>query len=265
MTSAGCRWITAAALLMGCLGDATSSGSDSLTGGPNTGNGGGGGPAMVGTGGATGAPTLTLITGAAEPACLDVASALIGFSGSVITTGGIGPTTITASIDGGVASTTNTLTARDWVHDGRTKTAAYAFTLQVPNGTHTVTVCVDQPGSDTSPANHTCATVEVTVACATACGDAEPFGDIASNPSLCRGNGPPHVPVHVRGDFGDAPSLDITGPGGYAHAAAMRHAGESCNYHYNWDTAGNGGAGTYRFHVAGNGHTLDFTADLRCN
>jgi hypothetical protein len=60
-------------------------------------------------------------------------------------------------------------------------------------------------------------------------------------------------------------ALAIDGPGGYHLDAAMDHAGDSCIYQYNWDTDGNGGAGTYSFSVTGgNGTSLSFTAELSC-
>jgi len=35
-------------------------------------------------------------------------------------------------------------------------------------------------------------------------------------------------------------------------------------YQYNWDTAGNGGAGQYTFTVTGGGNSFTFTATLYC-
>jgi hypothetical protein len=156
---------------------------------------------------------------------------------------------------------------QDYSHEGRIKTAGYALSVSLPNGEHTVQVCFTQSGAQGREPKTTCAApVTVIVDCApdNVCEGQQPFGNLVGNPSLCNGNGPPHIPVHVRGDFVEAPALTISGPDGFTHSASMNHAGESCNYHYNWDPASNGGAGTYTFTVAGNGNTLSFTAQLRC-
>jgi hypothetical protein len=205
---------------------------------------------------------------AGEPVCTSETEAQVSLAGTVSTTGSVDSVIITVKLDDGDALTLDTLEPQDFTHEGRDKTASYAVSVAVPNGTHTLTVCFTQSGAQGREPKTTCAApVTVTIDCASdnACEEAEPFGDIVGNPSLCTGNGPPHVPVHVRGDFGEEPTLSIAGPGGFAHSAAMMHAGESCNYHYNWDTDGNnGGAGTYTFTVTGNGHSLTFTAELNC-
>jgi hypothetical protein len=90
------------------------------------------------------------------------------------------------------------------------------------------------------------------------------FGELTGNPSLCVGGGAVHIAVQVRGAFGEAPSLTIAGPGGYQHHSQLRHSGTSCNYQYNWDTQGNGGAGEYQFQVQGAGRTHSFGATLHC-
>jgi hypothetical protein len=214
----------------------------------------------------------TVLTATAEvtaTTCTSETQAQVSLGGTVSTTGAVDSVVITAAIDGGDRLTLHTLTPQDFTHEGRNKTAPYAVSVSLPNGTHTVELCFTQSGAQGREPKTTCAApVTVTVDCApdeSECAEARPFGDIVGNPSLCKGNGPPHVPVHVRGDFGEAPTLSIAGPGGFAHTAPLRHAGESCNYHYNWDTDGNhGGTGTYTFTVTGNGQTLTFTAELHC-
>lgn len=255
------RFVTAGALMLcaamaGCLGDdGTGNGASAIAGG--------GGPST--TGPTTGAPTLTVTAVADAPACVTSASATVKISGEITTTGSVAPTTITAAVDGGTATLIGSVTSADFtIRDGRTKVAAWSADLTLSNGTHTITVCVEQPGSMGNPRKTACATVvTVTVACQGFCGTTEAFGDIVHNPSLCTGSGPPHVPVHVRGDFGDDATLAITGPGGYARTVPIRHAGESCNYQYNWDTTG-AAAGSYHFVVTGNSHQYGFDAELHC-
>lgn len=193
--------------------------------------------------------------------------AVVGFSGAVGTTGAVDSVEISAQLDGGARQTLDTLVPQDFEHEGRNKTAPYSVTLSVPNGTHSVVLCFTESGSQGREPKEVCAAaVEVVVACTppSTCSESAPFGNVVGNPNLCAGNGPPHIPVHVKGDFGEDASLTILGPGGFSHQAAIRHAGDSCVYQYNWDTAGNGGAGTYRFQVNGNGRTLEFEAQLRC-
>ncbi len=197
----------------------------------------------------------------------DGAGAQVDLTGTVSTTGSVDSVVITAAIDGGAPAQVGFLSPQDFVHDGRNKTATYSVSLSVPNGEHTLLMCFTQSGSQGREPKTTCAApLTVIIDCApdSVCEDQEPFGNLVGNPSLCTGRGPPHIPVHVRGDFGEEPSLTIAGPSGFTHSAAMNHAGESCNYHYNWDAESNGGAGTYTFTVSGNGHTLSFTAELYC-
>lgn len=246
------------AALTGCLGDdGAGSGASAI--------GSGGGPST--TGPVTGAPTLTVtaaVDAASPPACITSGSALVKISGEITTTGSVAPTTITAAVDGGTATLIGSVTSADFTdRDRRTKVATWSADLTLTNGTHTIVVCVEQPGSMGNPRKTACATVfTVTVACEGYCGTTEAFGDIVHNPSLCTGNGPPHVPVHVRGDFGDDATLVITGTS-YTRTTPIRHAGESCNYQYNWDTTG-APAGSYHFVVTGNSHQYSFDAELHC-
>ena len=96
------------------------------------------------------------------------------------------------------------------------------------------------------------------------CRDVGFFGDLVGNPSLCTGAGNLHIPVHARGAFGEAPQLTILGPNGFEHQAVMRHSGQSCNYHYDWDASQNGGAGEYSFTIRGAGETQSFIRHLEC-
>jgi len=199
--------------------------------------------------------------------CTSEEEAQVDIGGVVTSTGSVDSVIITASINGGAPAQMGLIRPQDFSHDGRIKTASYSLSLNLPNGEHTVQVCFTQSGSQGREPKQTCAApVTVVVDCApdNVCAGEEPFGNLVGNPSLCTGNGPPHIPVHVRGDFGEDPALTIAGPGGFTHSAAMNRSGESCVYQYNWDAESTGGAGTYTFTVTGNGNTLSFTAELRC-
>ncbi len=221
--------------------------------------------ATASNGGGDNGTTLTA-TATAEPVVCSETGGTATFDGVVTTTGSVDSVEVTAQLDGGARQLLLTLLPQDFNHDGRVKTASYSVSLSgLADGTHSVVLCFTESGAQgREPKEYCTAAISVTVACASTCADEQPFGDIVGNPSLCKGNGPPHIPIHVKGDFGEAPALHIAGPSGYALDATMNHAGESCVYQYNWDTAGNGGAGTYTFHVTGNGHVLDFSAELQC-
>lgn len=189
----------------------------------------------------------------------------VTIEGTLTTTGSVDSAEITASINGGTATQVGVIDPQDFVHDGRVKTASYSVTIDnLPNGTDTIEVCFTQSGSQGREPKHTCADVVVVVVDCSLCSGTGFFGDLVGNPNLCQGNGPPHIPVHVKGDLGDMPALLITGPNGYSFHAFMARSGESCVYQYNWDTEGNGGAGQYTFTVTGGGHTYSFTATLKC-
>lgn len=189
------------------------------------------------------------------------------FGGTVTTTGSVDSVQIVASIDDGAVQVVGEIPPEAFSGgEGSVKTAEYAVTLATREGAHTVRLCFIQSGSQGSEPKTTCAeTLTVEVVCEVGpCGTGRPFGNLVSNGNLCQGKGPPKIPVHVTGDLGDAPALSIAGPGGYTHEAVLRHAGDSCNYHYVWDTAGNGGAGHYAFVVTGNGQTVEWGAELHC-
>jgi hypothetical protein len=199
--------------------------------------------------------------------CTSEQEAQVDLSATLTTTGSVDSALITVSVDGGEATQVGSIQPQDFSHDGRIKTASSALSVSLANGEHTVLVCYTQSGAQGREPKQTCAApVTVTVDCAPAnvCAGSEAFGDLVGNPSLCTGHGPPHIPVHVRGDFGEDPALTIAGPGGFSFSATMDHSGESCVYQYNWDAESNGGDGTYTFTVTGNGNTLSFTADLKC-
>jgi hypothetical protein len=201
--------------------------------------------------------------------CASSAEATVTLSGTLKSTGSVDSAVITASVNGGEAVEVGTLQPDDFSRGGRNKTASYSVELSLSNGTHSVEICFTQSGAEGRESKRVCASaVPVTVACASdsQCSGVAPFGNLVGNPSLCTGNGPPHIPVHFRGDLGESASLLISGPNGYGHSATLSHAGESCNYHYNWYPSGNEGEGTYTFTVVdANGGSFSFSAHLSCN
>src|SRR4051812_39752464 len=74
------------------------------------------------------------------------------------------------------------------------------------------------------------------------------IGDLAHGQTVC--NQRATVPVNVKGDFGTAASLTITGPSNYKLAGTAREAGKSCTYHYLWHPC-NLPAGTYTVTLSG--------------
>ena len=213
--------------------------------------------------------TLLEGTATAGPVtCTGTTGGTVDISGTIHTTGSVDSVQVTAAINGGAASQVLVLGPQDFNHEGRHKYANYTVNLSLPNGTNTVEICFVQSGSQGREPKMFCApALTIPVACEpppSACSGQGFFGDIVGSGNLCNGKGPPHVPVHVKGDLGDAPALTISGPNGYSHSATMRRAGDSCVYQYNWGTQGGGGAGDYTFTVTGNGNTFTWTRPLSC-
>jgi hypothetical protein len=92
----------------------------------------------------------------------------------------------------------------------------------------------------------------------TSCATVGPFGEIIANKNLCKANG--HIEIQFRGNFGDPATLLISG-NNFSMQVPVNRAGNSCNYHYNWDPAEGQQAGTYTFTV---NNILTFSADLVC-
>src|SRR5262249_52909498 len=150
--------------------------------------------------------TLSATATAGAPVCTSANSADVTISGVVTSTGSVDSAIMTASIDGAPAVQEGIIEPTDFTHHGRIKTADYSLTLSLSNGTHTILVCFTQSGAPHRMPKTACAPLlTIVVNCAdpdggVSCADEEPFGDLVGNPSLCTGNGPPHIPVHVRGD-----------------------------------------------------------------
>ena len=217
---------------------------------------------------------LSATAEASAPVCLDSDTATVNIAGLLTTTGAVDSAEITLSIDGGPAAPMGTIEPDDFVHDGRVKNAPYSLDLTLANGTYSIDVCFTQSGSPGREPKTVCApTVILTIDCTDDPGEADckkegVFGDLVGNPVLCSGGGTPHVPVHLRGDFGEIVAIGVAGPNDFVLEDIMNHAGNSCIYQFNWDTRDgfHGGPGSYTFTFVGdNGNHYEFTRDLYCN
>lgn len=188
---------------------------------------------------------------------------------TVVSTGSADSADVVASI-GGVNYDLPTIASGNadngggWTFSGRTKTAEGTFTTSLPNGEYTLTICVTQSGANGRLPKQVCsAPVAVTIYCtpdSEPCAKVGPFGEVPHNKNLCKTN-TSNIEIQFRGDFGEQASLEISGPSGFFLPVLVDRAGESCNYHYNWNPPANQAPGTYTFTVNG---TLTFSADLIC-
>jgi hypothetical protein len=219
--------------------------------------------------------SLSIVFSPTTVTCNGDGTANVTFDWTVTSTAAADAATVTGQVDGGTIfslpgiAAGNVTNGGGWTFAGRMKTADGSYTTTLANGTHTFTVCATQAGSNGNPDKTACATTTVTVDCTStsACANAEVFGEVPANRNLCLANG--HIEIQFQGDFDDIASLKIDGPTGtgFTKTVYVDRAGNSCNYHYNWDpqdSDGNGGPGTYSFTVNGNSKTLTFGADLLC-
>lgn len=209
---------------------------------------------------------LTAASAAASIQCIDSNSALVDISTTVTSSGSVDSAAIRTSIDGNTAATTGWIEPQDFVHNGRYKTAVASFSQVFENGSHTVSSCYVQSGSDGRITKQTCAaTSSFSVDCAPAdpCADTEVFGNIIGNGNLCGGQA---IPIHVKGSFGEGGSLVIT-KDGFSTSIPFERSGNSCVYQaqYRPGSDGNAGAGVYSFTLVGdNDAAYSFSANLKC-
>lgn len=147
------------------------------------------------------------------------------------------------------------------------KTAGGEFSTFLDNGgPYTLAVCADQQGGNSG---EVCSTTLITVNCTSLdpCANEGPFGSIVANKNLCKASGT--IQIHFKGNFDDTATLEIFNTAtGWSKEVSVDKAGDSCNYHYNWDPASDalqvldGDKDTYIFTI--NGNELSFSADLYC-
>lgn len=220
--------------------------------------------------------SLSVVFDEAVIACrADGTGADVGFAWTVTSTGSADSATVTGQLDGGdtfalpgIASG-NAATGGGWTFAGRMKTADGSYDTLLANGTHSLTVCATQSGAGGATAKTSCQTQEITVNCTSTdpCANAQVFGEVPANKNLCKANG--NIQTQFSGSFGESATLLIEGPSetGFTRTTQVGRAGDSCNYHDNWDPQdGNGGPGTYTFRVNpdGTGEAYEFSATLTC-
>jgi hypothetical protein len=196
--------------------------------------------------------------------------ATVSIDYTVLSTGSADSAEMTVSVNGVISAlpTIKSGSITDgggWTMGGRTKTAEGTFTTELPNGTYNVFVCANQstnPGRISKMACSATAAVVVNCTSPSACANVGPFGEVPANKNLCAGNGNGNIQIQFRGDFGPVAMLLVQGPGGFAMNVPVERAGDSCNYHYNWDPADGQQPGIYTFSV---GSDLTWTATLECD
>lgn len=221
---------------------------------------------------AAGGTALSEVLGIVSSVCLENGSANVTLSYTLNSTAAADAATVTYTVDGGnstlltVIASGNVTDGGGWTYlpQGGGKTAGGQFTLNLADGSHVVEVCAVQDGANGREPKSTCQTINVVVDCSAnnPCGGVtRVFGELPNNKNVCKNNAP--IEVNFSGNFGNTATLSITGPNGFSSGAiSVGENGESCNYHYNWSPASNGGAGTYVFSVDGGQFT--FSADLSC-
>lgn len=222
--------------------------------------------------------SLSIVFDEATIACrTDGTGADVNFGWTVTSTGSADSAVVTGQVNGGdvfalpgIASG-NAASGGGWTFAGRMKTADGSYSTTLANGTYTLEVCATQSGANGTAAKTSCATQTVTVNCTSPdpCANAQVFGEIPANKNLCKANG--HIQTQFSGSFGETATLLIEGPAdtGFTRETQVNRAGDSCNYHDNWDPQdGNGGPGTYTFRVNPVPNSTDeayeFSATLSC-
>lgn len=215
------------------------------------------------------APTpLSVTLGEPDVACnADGESATVTTHYTVIS-GNASPATMTASIGDAdyqlpVIDNDPSTVGDDWIIGGNSKMAEDDFIISLENGTYSLTICADH-ASKTACSDP--AMISVDCASSDPCASVGAFGEVPANKNLCKANG--HIEIQFRGSFGDSAELTISNNYFFSKTVYVDKAGDSCNYHYNWDPSEDGianaeDAGTYSFEV--NIDAYSFSADLICD
>lgn len=203
--------------------------------------------------------------------CQNNSAGLISISSTLHTTGSVDSAVVTRSINGAGETQIGVIAPQQFEHQGRDKFASFADTVQLPNGTYTLTYCFTQSGARGREPKQVCGDIQVTVSCGGSTNQCSAggsfFGDIIGNRRLCNGNGTPTIPVHLKADAVGDVELLIQGPNDFSMSGVMSRAGQSCNYHYDWDTrnGAHGGEGSYTFTAFDDsGEIATVTTNLYC-
>jgi hypothetical protein len=213
-----------------------------------------------------GIPTTLVFGDAVFGVCNPDGSTSVTFS-YTITSNSNDQAVVTATLDGNDLGTIQTIASGAWEGTSQ-KTASGSYTTTLASGQHTLEVCAAQNGYPQNPDKGDCKSQTVSVTCPVndeLCSLTQVFGEVPHNKNLCLANG--HIEIQFRGNFGETADLLIEGPNNFSLPVVVDRAGDSCNYHFNWDPNGNnGGPGGYTFTVTGNNQDppLVFTASLLC-
>jgi hypothetical protein len=226
-------------------------------------------PAYAGGPAANNGTSLTVLLDAAEVTCNEQGSgASVSVHYTVVSTGSADSAVMTATI-GSTSYALPTIASGNvnggggWTMSGRTKTAEGTFSTALPNGTYIVSICANQSTNPGRESKISCSEATIVVNCVSpsACANVGPFGEVPHNKNLCAGNGHGNIEIQFRGDFGEVATLVIEGPNGFSLVVPVDRAGDSCNYHYNWNPAAGQAPGTYTFSVG----STEWTAALYCD
>lgn len=199
------------------------------------------------------------------------AGATVTFNYTVTSTAAADAAKVTAELDGSDPFVIQEIASgpKGWTFDPPNRTADGSYTVILSNGTHTLTICAAQHGANGNPDKMSCSElVTVAVECGSASchGSDSFFGEIPHNKNLCSNNA--NVEIQFRGDFGDTAYLTIVGPNDKLWYVPVSRAGNSCNYHFNWETrnGNNDGPGIYHFYVnrTSQGYDLYTWEELKC-
>jgi hypothetical protein len=214
--------------------------------------------------------TLSVSFGDATIVCDGSGSAFVSFDWTVTSTGSADSAVLTASIDGGTPIALGTIASGNvtggggWTFAGRMKTADSSYTTTLANGVHSFQVCATQSGANGNQNKMSCTTQSVTVNCQSTdpCANETVHGELTGQADNICGNNP--INVQFSGFFGPAPTMTISGPSGTLLSTPVLRNGSSCQYNYQWDKAGNTGAGSYVFSMNGNGQSIEFPKTFEC-
>lgn len=216
--------------------------------------------------------SLTVSLGDADVECNEDATGSVTIPYMVTSTAAADAAAVTGQIDGGEWFDITTIPSGNvnggggWTFVGRVKTFSGTINTTLDAGSHSVTVCAAQHGSDRKS---DCDSQTITVDCQppVACGGTTLSGGLGANKNLCSSEGV--IEVDFQGDLGATANLTIMDLSGFSYSTTVPRVGNTCTYHYDWHpgSTGNGGAGTYIFVItagAGGTGTLFIIQDLTC-